>query len=138
MTRTSWCGQVAAPKASLRLGPLAQRRSETVRAADDKACRRTVFGTPFAQACAASAALSRLFAALVEDGDDRAFGNDVGDGDRFFDAAALGILRAAFADFDDLDVANAEPPPDGFGALAIGGGKFAFRTLFETADGGNR
>jgi hypothetical protein len=49
---------------------------------------------------------------LVENGDDRAFGNDIGDGDRFFGAPPLGVLGSALADFDDLDLAKTETAPD--------------------------
>ena len=51
--------------------------------------------------------------------------------------APLGVGGAALANFDDLDVAQAERASDLFGALAIFGGEFALRPLFEAADRGN-
>ena len=44
---------------------------------------------------------------------------------------------AALADFDDLDVAQAERASDLFGALAIFGGELALRPLLQAADRGN-
>ena len=51
----------------------------------------------------ASAGAVEIFAALVENDDHGAIGDDVGDRDRFLDPPPLGVLRAAFADFDDFD-----------------------------------
>ena len=89
------------------------------------------------RAAAPQAPRCRAFAALVENDDDGPFGNDIGDRDRFFGAPPLGILRAAFANFDDFDVTQAEAASDRFGALAIGRGEFALGSLLQAADGGD-
>ena len=86
---------------------------------------------------AASAATIETLAALVENDDDRAVGNDIGERDRFLDTPTLGILGAAFANFDDFDVAQAERAAGRFRALAVRRGELALGSLFQPADGGD-
>ncbi len=136
MTRTSWCGQVAAPKASLSLAWSRRLDAKPSAPPITKAGRRAILGAPFAQCRRERRAVQRC-SALVEDDDDGALGNHIGDGDRFLDAAALGVGGAALANFDDLDVAQAERASDLFRTLAIFGGEFALRPLLEAADRGN-
>ena len=70
-------------------------------------------------------------AALVEDHGDGAFGNDVGDGDRFFQHPALGIVGAAFPDLDDVDVGHPDAAAGRGRALAIALRELALGTLFQ-------
>src|SRR5580692_260210 len=124
------------PEGQRKAGALAQSRRQAVGAADNEAGCGPVLGAPFAKPggkrCAVDAG-----SMLIENDDDRTFGNDVGDGDRFFNAPALGVLRPAFANFDDLDLAQSKCAPDGFGALAITRGEFAFRPFLEAANRGD-
>ena len=75
-----------------------------------------------------------IVAALVEDDDRRPLGNDIGDGDRLLHASPLGLLRAALANLDDLDLTQAQRASDRLRALAIRFGKLAFRSLLQAAD----
>src|ERR1700691_6574265 len=75
-------------------GALAQALRKPVGAADDEACGRPFFLAPFAQYGREYRAVD-VISALVEDRDDGAFWNDVGDRDRFLGTPALGIVRAA-------------------------------------------
>ena len=86
------------PECKLEIGTFAQAGRHTVGAADDEARRRPVLRPPFAELgreCRAVEAAS----ALVEDDHDRAFRDNIGDGNRFFDAAALDVLRRAVTDW---------------------------------------
>ncbi len=65
------------------------------------------------------------------------FGNDVGEGDRFFEHAALGIVGAAFADLDDVDVGQPDAAAGVGRALAVALGELALGTLLQAADGGD-
>ena len=49
----------------------------------------------------------------------------------------LGVVRPAFPDFDDFDVAQAEIAAGLRRALAEALGKFGFRALLQASDGGN-
>jgi len=118
------------------LGACGQARRESVGTADDKAHGRTVFRAPFAQQRRQHRAIEAL-TALVENDDNRAVGNDIGERDRFLDAATLGILGATFAYLDDFDVAQAERTAGRFRALAIQGGELAFGSLLQAADCGD-
>src|SRR5580704_9782057 len=120
----------------LQFGALAQASRKPIGAADDKACGRPVFLAPFAQYGGECRAVD-VISALVEDGDDGVFWNDVGDRDRFLGATALGIIRAALANFDDLDVTQAEIAPDFLRVLEISFGKLAFGALLEPTNGGD-
>src|SRR6202035_3905024 len=103
---------------------------------DDKANRRAILGAPLAQCRGERRAVQRS-PALVEDDDDGAFGNHIGDRDGFLDPAPLGVGGAALANFDDLDVAQTERASDLCGTLAIFGSECALRSLFQAADRGN-
>ena len=83
------------------------------------------------QQCGQSGAVD-ILPRLIEHDNNCAFGENVGNGDRFFGAPPLRIPRATFADFNDFDLAKARRASYCFGALAIGGGEFAFRALLET------
>src|SRR5487761_527262 len=121
----------------LELGAVAQALCQAVGAADDEADGGAVLLAPLAQCCRQCRAVE-IVASLVEDDDDRRFGNDIGDRYRFLDAPAFGIVRAALANFDDLDFAQAERAADRFGALAIGSGEVSLRPLLQPADGGDQ
>jgi hypothetical protein len=117
-------------------GALDQARREAVGAADDKAYGRTILRPPLAQQAGKRWAVE-AFAPLIEDDDDRSIRDDISQRDRFLDAPPLDVLRPAFADFDNFDVAQAERASGRFGALAIRRGKFPLRSLLEAADGGD-
>ena len=110
------------------LSPLLQALGQSIGAADDEADRRPVLGAPRLQHSRQARAVE-VVAALVQDNDNRPVGNDIGDGDRFFDAPPFGVLGAAFADFNNLNVADAECATGGLRALPIGLGKLAFGAL---------
>ena len=112
------------PEGELELGAFAQALRKPIGAADDETSRWTVFAAPLLQQGRERCAVE-ILASLVEDRDYRAFGNDIGDGDRFLGAPPLDILSATFADFDDLDFTKPEAAPDRFGALAVVRGKLS-------------
>src|SRR5579884_1283190 len=85
------------------VGALPQARSEAIGAAKDETDRRAVFIPPLAKQSRKAGAIERL-TMLVQDNDDASFGKDIGDGDRFLDAPPLGVLRATFPNFDDLEI----------------------------------
>src|ERR1700690_2248010 len=135
MMRTSWCGQVAAPNAS-RSSAFAQGRGQAVGAADQKDRRRPVIAAPFRQLGGEAGAVEVL-AVGVEQHDRRALRNDVGERDRFLEHALARVVRAAFPDFDDFNVAQTEIAAGLRRAFAEALGKLGFRTLFQASDGGN-
>src|SRR6476646_2317710 len=113
MTRTNWCGQVAAPKANRML---ALSRSAGARPSSE----------PLRQCGAVEA-----FAALVEDDGDRLVRNHVGERDRFLNDALADLLGAAFADFHNFRIAETDPAAGLLGAFAIALGQFPFRAVLE-------
>ncbi len=78
------------------LGTLGEARRQSIGTADDEAHGRTIFRSPLSQHGRQRQAVEVL-TALVENDDDRPFGNDIGERNRFLDTAALGILGATFA-----------------------------------------
>lgn len=113
-----------------------QGLGEPVGAANDKTRRRMVLRPPLAQHIGEACAVE-VVASFIENGDDRLFGNDVCDRNRFLAPAPLRIARATFADFNDLNFAKPEGPSDCRRAFTIGGGELAFCALFQPANGGN-
>ena len=125
-----------AAKGEAELGALDEARRKAIGAADNEAHGRAVLRAPFAQEARKLRTVD-VFAALVQNDDDRSGGNDVGERDRLLDTPAFGVLRTAFTNFDDFKVAKAELTSGHFRAFAIRRGELALRSLFETADGGN-
>ncbi len=66
-----------------------------------------------------------------------ALGDEVGDGDRFFEHAPGGIAGAALLDLDDVDGVQAGAATGVGRALAIALRKLALGTLLQAADGGD-
>ena len=95
------------PKGKPEFCPLDQIRRQTVGPADDEAHRRAVLCAPLAQQSRKCRAVE-ILSVLIEDHNNRAFGNHIGERNRFLDPAALGVVRAAFMHFDDFKVAQAE------------------------------
>src|SRR5277367_6254381 len=124
------------PEGEIELGAFAQALRKPVGAADDETSRRTVFVAPLLQQGRERRAVE-ILAPLVEDRDHCAFGNDIGDGDRFLGAPPLDVLGATFANFDDLDFTKPEAAPDRFGAFAVVRGELAFGALLQAADCGD-
>lgn len=117
-------------------GASAETGGQSVGTADDKTDGGTILTAPLAQRAGKCGAVE-AFATLVEQHDHRPIRDDVGEGDRFLDTAALGVLRPAFANFDDLKVAQPKRTARGRGTLAISFGKHALRPLLEATDGGD-
>ena len=76
-------------------------------------------------------------ATLVENNRHRLVGNDIRERDRFLEPALADFLRAALADFDDLDLAEADAAADLLGALAVALRKLPFRAVLQPADRGD-
>ncbi len=55
----------------------------------------------------------------------------------FFERALAGVLRAALADFDDLDVAESEATSALLGALSKALRQLSLGTVLQPADGGD-
>jgi hypothetical protein len=86
------------------LGAIEEAGRNAISASNDEAHSRTVFGSPLAQQACERRAVEAL-ATLVENNDDCSIGYDIGERDRLLDTPAFGILRAAFANLNDFDVA---------------------------------
>src|ERR1700733_14244361 len=114
-------------------GAWRKARREAVGAADNEGSCRAVIRPPALQLRGETGAVE-IFAALIENDDHPLLGEDVGERDRFLGTAPLGVMRAALANFDDLDRAQAQRPSGIFGALAIRRGKLALGTLLQAAD----
>jgi hypothetical protein len=102
MIRTSWCGQVAAPKAMARSAFSRRPGARPSAAPMTNTTGRRVLRPPALQAAGEGRAAHAL-AALVQDHRDRALRDDVGDGDRFFEHATGGIAGAALLDLHDIE-----------------------------------
>ena len=134
--RTSWCGQVAAPKRS---------RGSPFPAGSAPAHHRppmmnTTAGRPaLRQPCSrpANDALLRLSPRSSRITVTARSGIDIGDGDRFLEHAPCRIAGAAFLDLDDVDGAEAGAATGIRRALAIALRKLALRALLQPADGGD-
>src|SRR5690349_17691922 len=88
-------------------GLVAQRRRKSVVAADDENRGRAAIVAPAAEAAGQCRAVE-VFAAFVEDDDDRSVGYQIRERDRFLDHALADLLRAALADLDHFGVAEAD------------------------------
>ena len=134
--RTSWCGQVAAPKArqrsafSRRLAASPSAPPITKAAAGRPASR---------QPCSApvKAALPRLSPRSSRTTRAAPSGNKLGERDRFLGHAPAGLAGAALGDLDHFDAAYAHGAAGLGGALAVALGKVAFRPALEPAHGGH-
>ena len=73
-------------------------------------------------------------AALIQQHDRGVIRDHIGDGDGFFELAALGFRRPAFANFDDLDAANSDRAARLRRALEIAVGELRLRAFFHAAD----
>src|SRR5271169_3108619 len=118
------------------LGLGAQARRQAIGAADHKDHGRPVVCAPFRQLGGETGAVE-VVAVGVEQYDRRALRNDVGERNRLLEHALGGVVRAAFPDFDDFDVAQTEIAPGLRRALAEALGKFGFRALFQASDDGH-
>jgi len=115
------------------VGALAQAVGKPIGGTDHKSDRGTVFGAPFAQQRGERRAVE-IIAALIEQDEFGVLRNNVGDGDGFLDTAAFNVLRPAFSNFDDFDVAQSERSADAFCALAIRLGELPLGSLLNSAD----
>src|SRR6185369_6923983 len=97
---------------------------------------RPVLAAPFGDLGCETGAVE-ILAPLVEQHHGRLGWNDIGERNRFLEHALARIVGAALADFDDLDVAQAELAAGLRGAFGIAFGKLGFGALFQASDGGN-
>jgi hypothetical protein len=67
----------------------------------------------------------------------RAFGNEVGDGDRFFEHAPGDVAGTALLDLDDVNGAQSGAATRVGRALAVALGELALGTLLQAADCGD-
>src|SRR5882672_12753783 len=95
-----------------------QRRREPVVAADDEHSRRTSVVAPASKPVGERGTVEAL-AALVENDGDGLVGNEALERDRFLDHALADLLRAALANFDNIDVAEADAASGLVGALPV-------------------
>src|SRR5262249_37765893 len=111
-------------------------RCEAIGATDDECDRGPVLGAP-ALEVAGEWRTAETFAVLVEDRDGGALGQHIGDGDRFFEPAPVGVVGAAFADLDHIDGLETDAATGVGRALAIALGEVPLGTLLQPADGGD-
>jgi len=115
---------------------LEQIRSKSVGAANDETNAGAPVGAPLPDQTGERRAVE-ILAPLVEYGDDGAIRNNIGERNRFFDAAPVAVLRATFANFDDFDLAPTKQTSRRRGAFAVPSGELALRSLLQAADCGD-
>src|SRR5262249_54552635 len=81
---------------------LTQAGCQPVGSADDEYDRGLVLLPPALQAAGESGA-AHAFAASIQDHRDGTIGDDIGDGDRFFEHAPRRVARAALLELHDVD-----------------------------------
>ncbi len=113
---------------------LAQAGREPVGGSDDEHDRGSILRPPSLQ-LAGEGRAGHVLSALVHDDGHGALGNDIGDGDRFFEPAPLGIARAALSDLDDVEGVQAGSAAGIGGAFAEAFHKLALGTLLQPANG---
>src|SRR5581483_10247161 len=115
---------------------VAQARGEAIIATDDEYRRGPAVVAPAAQPLCQRGAVE-AFAALVKQDGDGIVGDRGRERDRLLGHALADLLGAAFADFHNFGVAEADAAADLLGALSVAFRQFPLRAVLQPSDGGD-